>query len=118
MKKILAILLALVMVLALVACQPSDSKPTDGATTPVATDGADDTAAPTEETLEPVTLRMWFHGSTVTPDASATVMEAVNAYLGEKLNVTLEPIWGTWGDFDEATKTALAGGDDVDIYFT
>ena len=25
---------------------------------------------------------------------------------------------GTWGDFDTSTVTALAGGDDVDIYFT
>ncbi len=68
--------------------------------------------------LEPVTLRIWFHGSTVTPDASAKVMEEVNKYLADKINVTLEPIWGTWGDFDQATTTALAGGDDVDIYFT
>ena len=46
-------------------------------------------------------------------------MKEVNAYLNEKLNVTLEPIWGTWGDFDTATTTALAGGGDgVDIYFT
>ena len=70
------------------------------------------------EELEPVTLRIWFHGSTVTPDASEKVMEEVNKYLADKINVTLEPIWGTWGDFDQATTTALAGGDDVDIYFT
>ena len=70
------------------------------------------------EDLEPVTLRIWFHGSTVTPDASEKVMAEVNAYLADKINVTLEPIWGTWGDFDQATTTALAGGDDVDIYFT
>lgn len=70
------------------------------------------------EELEPVTLRIWFHGSTVTPDASEKVMEEVNKYLADKINVTLEPIWGTWGDFDQATTTALAGGDEVDIYFT
>ena len=45
-------------------------------------------------------------------------MEELNKYLGEKLNVTLEPIWGTWGDFDTAATTALMGGDEVDIYFT
>ena len=65
-----------------------------------------------------MTLRIWFHGSTVTPDASEKVMAEVNAYLADKINVTLEPIWGTWGDFDQATTTALAGGDEVDIYFT
>ena len=74
--------------------------------------------ASAEEALEPVTLKIWFHGSNVTPDASETVLKEVNAYLGEKLNVTLEVIWGTWGDFDTATVTALTGGDDVDMYFT
>ena len=121
MKKILAMLLALVMVLGLAACgggndnnkapdadKPADATPDDGA--------AND--APAEPALDPVTLRVWFHGSTVSPEASAKVMESVNAYLQDKINVTLEPIWGTWGDFDTATVTALAGGDDVDIYFT
>ena len=45
-------------------------------------------------------------------------MESVNAYLKDKINATIEPIWGTWGDFDQATVTALAGGDKVDMYFT
>ena len=121
MKKILAMLLALVMVLGLAACgggndnnkapdadKPADATPDDGA--------AND--APAEPALDPVTLRVWFHGSTVSPEASAKVMESVNAYLQDKINVTLEPIWGTWGDFDTATVTALTGGDDVDIYFT
>ena len=68
------------------------------------------------EALEPVTLKMWFHGSNVTDDKA--VMEKVNEYLGEKINVTLQPIWGTWGDFDTNVVTALAAGDDVDLYFT
>ncbi len=55
---------------------------------------------------KPVTLKIWFHGSTVTPDASEKVMESVNAYLKDKINATIEPIWGTWGDFDQATVTA------------
>ena len=45
-------------------------------------------------------------------------MEQVNAYLKDKINVTVNPIWGTWGDFDTASVTALVSGDDVDIYFT
>lgn len=124
MKKILAMLLALVMVLGLTACGGgNDNKAPDAgkpATTTPDTTPDDGTAddAPAEPALDPVTLRIWFHGSTVSPEASAKVMESVNAYLQEKINVTLEPIWGTWGDFDTATVTALAGGDDVDIYFT
>lgn len=124
MKKILAMLLALVMVLGLAACgggndatqTPDANKPADSTPTTSGGDKQDD--APAASDLEPVTLRIWLHGSTVSPDASAKVMESVNAYLQDKINVTLEPIWGTWGDFDTATVTALAGGDDVDIYFT
>ncbi len=68
------------------------------------------------ENLEPVTLKMWFHGSNVTDDKA--VMEKVNEYLGEKINATLQPIWGTWGDFDTNVVTALTAMDDVDMYFT
>ena len=124
MKKILAMLLALVMVLGLAACggggganQTSDAnKPAEN--TPDTSGGNKQDDVPAASDLDPVTLRIWFHGSNVSPEASNKVMESVNAYLQDKINVTLEPIWGTWGDFDTATVTALAGGDDVDIYFT
>ena len=78
------------------------------------TDAADTTTD--VSSLDPVTLKMYFHGSNVTDDSA--VMEKVNEYLKEKLNVTLEPIWGTWGDFDNNAVLSLQGGDDVDIYFT
>lgn len=68
------------------------------------------------EELEPVTLKWYLHGSNVTDDAS--VLAKANEYLQEKINVTLEPIWGTWGDFDENAVLSLQGGEDVDIYFT
>lgn len=119
MKKLLALLLAMVMVFGLVACGSGAAEETKAAESPAAPVEGEAAEAPVEEpALEPVTLKMWFHGSTVTPDASAKVMEELNAYLKDKINVTLEPIWGTWGDFDTATVTALTGGDDVDIYFT
>ncbi len=98
MKKALSLVLSVIMVLSLILCSGS--------------------ALAEKSDLEPVTLKMWFHGSTVAPEASQKVMEALNAYLADKINVTLEPIWGTWGDFDTSVVTALAGGDDVDIYFT
>ncbi len=68
------------------------------------------------ETLEPVKLKIWFHGSSVADDAA--VMEKVNEYLTEKINATLQPIWGTWGDFDNNVVMSLNAGDDVDMYFT
>lgn len=108
MKKLLAMLLALVMVLSLAAC---------GKSAPAETPA--ETKAPAAPAEEPVTLKIWFHGtSAATPEASAKVLEAVNAYLVDKINAKLEVIWGTWGDFDTSVVTALAGGDDVDMYFT
>ena len=114
MKKLLALFLVLVMVLSLVACGGTTENPTD----PPESGDNGEVNKPDDDKLEPVTLKMWMHGSNVTPEASDKVMAELNKYLQEKINVTLEPIWGTWGDFDTATVTALTGGDQVDIYFT
>lgn len=118
MKKILALLLAAVMVLALAACGGTPASTPAGTPSTPANDAADAPEDANPSGLEPVTLKMWFHGSTVTPEASEKVMAEVNAYLKDKINVTLEPIWGTWGDFNDSVVTALTGGDEVDIYFT
>lgn len=122
MKKLLAMLLAVVMVLGLAACGSSNAPAATEAPAPAATNApaAASTEAPAaKEELDPVTLKIWFHGtSAATPEASAKVLEAVNAYLADKINAKLEVIWGTWGDFDTSVVTALAGGDDVDMYFT
>lgn len=129
-KKLLSLALAAVMVTGLMTgC--GDKTDTPASTTPASTTESEPAStdagtepASTEETpaaaeldiSEPVTLKWYLHGSNVTDDSA--VMEKVNEYLGEKLNVTLEPIWGTWGDFDEGSTLAINGGDDVDIYFT
>ena len=123
-KKVVSCMLAAAMVLSMTACGNS-SAPAASETAPAETTTEETVAAETEtgdteevaaSDLEPVTLKMYFHGSNVTDDSA--VMEKVNEYLQEKLNVTLEPIWGTWGDFDTNAVLALQGGDDVDIYFT
>lgn len=117
-KKVLASILVASMMMSMAACGGNTPASEDGGNdaAPAGTEdsAADDGAAASE--LEPVTLKMYFHGSNVTDDTAA--MEAVNAYLQEKINVTLEPIWGTWGDFDDNAVLSLQGGEDVDIYFT
>ncbi len=120
MKKVLSIVLLLTMLTA--ALSGCGKKKADPATTDPAVTETDETVEEgvTEEAeidiSEPVTLKWYLHGSNVTDDA--VVLEKANEYLKEKLNVTLEPIWGTWGDFDDNAVLAINGGDDVDIYFT
>lgn len=92
MKKVLSLLLTLVLLSGVVAF------------------------ASAEETLEPVTLTIMFHGSNVTDDSA--VLEKVNAYLAEKINAKLDVIWGTWGDFDANATMSLNAGDPIDMYFT
>lgn len=124
MKKVLALALSVAMMATLfVGCgnKTTEETPTnvtteeatDSPTEEPAADAADTTA---EVPAEHVTLKWHTCGNTVTDDAA--VMEKVNEYLGEKLNVTLEPIWGTWGDFDQNAPLSLQSGDDTDIYFT
>ncbi len=130
MKKVLSVILTLMMVTMLFAgCgKKNDAADTTAPTTNEASkettkDTTKDTGANTQanaeveaSALEPVTLKWYLHGSNVTDDSE--VLAKANEYLKEKLNVTLEPIWGTWGDFDNNVVLAINGGDDVDIYFT
>ena len=123
MKKVLSIVLTLTMITAMFAgCGKKATEKPEA--TPVPTKAADATAttAPTQEPeatpdiSEPVTLTWYLCGSTVTDDSD--VLAKANEYLKEKLNVTLKPIWGTWGDYDPNSVLAINGGDDVDMYFT
>ncbi|MBR6423922.1 MAG: hypothetical protein IKS47_04510, partial [Bacteroidales bacterium] len=72
MKKLLALLMALIMIFSVVGAH---------------------TAAYAEE---PVTLKIWFHGSNVAPDSSKKVLDELNVYLQDKIGAKLEVIWGTW----------------------
>ena len=130
-KKVLSIVLASFTAMSLMACggnTKSDSK--SKATSKSEVKSGSEVSTPTSSgesstVSEPeidwskedeVTIKMYFHGSNVTDDSK--VMEELNAYLKEKLNCKLEPVWGTWGDFDNNAVLALQGGDPIDIYFT
>lgn len=127
-KKLLSLALAAAMLTGILSgCGNTDtpadtpaSTSTDSAVVdegePADTEASEEAPASALDISEHVTLKWYLHGSNVTDDSA--VMEKVNEYLGEKLNVTLEPIWGTWGDFDDGATMAINGGDDIDIYFT
>ena len=89
MKKMLAVLLAAMMLLAVIPAM-ADS---------------------------PVEITMLLEGCNVTDDAA--VLERLNAYLADKIGVTLRPTWGTWSNFDDLAFNAVAtGSDEYDIMFT
>lgn len=128
MKKVLPVILSVAMLATVfTGCgsKPAATEATEPAAAateaPAATDAAEATTtaaaeATTADISEPVTLTWYLHGSNVTDDVD--VLEKANEYLKEKLNVTIKPIWGTWGDFDQNVPLSINGGDDVDIYFT
>ena len=122
MKKVLSVILTLMMLTMLFAGCGKKAADVSDTNAPAQTDtnvqdtGTETKEEPEAEALEPVTLKWYLHGSNVTDDAE--VLAKANEYLKEKINVTLEPIWGTWGDFDSNAVLAINGGDDVDIYFT
>lgn len=110
-KKVLSMILTVAVVAGmLVGCGEQPAAADSGK------NASGETTGEAASDLDPVTLKWYLHGSNVTDDSE--VLAKANEYLQEKLNVTLEPIWGTWGDFDQNAVLALQGNDDVDIYFT
>ena len=90
MKKLFALILALVMIMTAASVAMAEDLPT---------------------------ITIMFHGSNVTDDTA--VLEAVNAYIADKVGAKLEVVWGTWGDFDEKVTNILKSGDSsVDMVFT
>lgn len=90
MKKFLALILAISMVLGMASFAVAEDLPV---------------------------ITIMFHGSDVSDDAA--VLEKVNEYIADKVGAKLEVVWGTWGDFDEKSVNALKTMDDsIDMVFT
>lgn len=74
-------------------------------------------ALPALADAAPVEVTVLFHGSTVSDDTA--VLEKLNAYLAEKIGVTVKPVWGSWANFNELVMNALnSGSDEYDMMFT
>ena len=123
MKKVLATILACGLIIgSLAGCgNTASTSSADKASTPASKTettvvSTEDQTPASDRPADHVTLKMYLEGSNVADDTA--VLQKVNEYLDEKLNVTLEPIWGTWGDFDQGAVLSLQGAEDVDIYFT
>ena len=114
MKKFIALLLALVMVLSLVACGAEDSAPE---TAPEATNAPAVDAAPADTTaaeLEYVELD-WY---TVTRSKDTDLIQAaLDEYFLEKLNCKVNVHWYDDAGFNEAVPTKVMSGEAVDMFF-
>lgn len=124
-KKLLAVSLILVMVLSVVGCgskkEATESSSTDAADTKDTAADTKDTAADTKDTAaEMVTInivRDLFNIGAPNTDAIKAVQDAINAYIGDKINVQVNLTEFANPEFPEKANLALAGGE-VDLLWT
>ncbi len=117
MKKILALLLAVVMVVGLVACGNGDvqpNTPSDNDQTTPAAPGNNDTPA---EPKDPVTLKWWYRGNGIQADTEKVEAEfnkLLQTFPGmEHVTVNLECYTGA--EYAQAVSLAQASDEQIDL---
>ena len=124
-KKIVALLLALVLVFAMTACAktetpaPSASTATDAPAAETPDEPASDEPAADEPATfdEIVTLKYYWcanQDTSVRPQVEAAINEHIEPLIGADVEFTLI----SWGDWDNKALTALQSGENIDIFFT
>ena len=113
MKKLISVLLTFIMVFALAACsggkekeKPSES--TNGEKVEQTTKSKDE--------LEHVTIKFTYPGSTQKDEAM--VEKAINEYLKDKINATIDLNPIDWAAYLESTGLMMATGEELDMVFT
>ena len=123
-KKIIALLLALVMVFGMVACGNKEpaSDPNAGNDAPAA-DNSNDTPADVEEPGlfdEHVTLKYIFVDPTGISEYAdwQRIVDAVNVITNEKINATIDIEVIPLGEFNDKMAMKYLGGEEFDVVFT
>lgn len=118
MKKLISVMLIIVLTLSLAACGvKKEVEETKGGNADLKENsGTIDEESEEKDELEHVTLKFTYPGSH--QEDEEKVEKAINEYLKDKINVSIdiEPI--DWSAFEEKTSLMMATGDDLDMIFT
>ena len=109
MKKIIAVLLAVMMVVGLFAACG-----TDAPGIPVPTE----TTAPSAEGGEEIPTLIWYQVGNGQPDNYDTWQAKMNVYLKEKIGVHLDVRVGSWGDWNHLRSVVVQKNEPYDLMFT
>ncbi len=120
LKKLVCVLLAVMMILSLTACDPQKGETTQSA---APTQPGETTATPTEPNLpyefglgktfkadEPITYSMFLQDASWYAMVDTWETEGVFAKIFERTNVKLDVTKFDWGDYAEGVKLAVAAG--------
>ena len=123
-KKIVALLMALVLVFAMTACAKTETPapaasdaPAESAETPAESADAAETPAAEDPDDEFYSLKYYEIGNNDVNTREA-VQDAINAHIEPLINANVEFQIIGWGDWDNKALTALQSGEKIDIFFT
>jgi len=130
MKKVIALLVSLALVLCMVACGGSDEKETTTKATEATTKATeattkateaekeDTTEAPTEDAKkfngEKIVVQMY--GSNPDQTGAERVWGKINEYFLDKYNIDVEMNGITWGNYVTNLNLALSAGEQIDVF--
>ena len=119
-KKIVALLMALVLVFAMTACSTTETP----AESPAATDGGSEPAATDDGAAEApaasgdvYTLTYYMYGMQDNA-VRESVQEAINAHIEPLIGANINFVVVSAGDWNARAVTALQAGEKIDIFFT
>ena len=120
-KKIVALLMALVLVFAMTACSTTETP----AESPAATDGGSEPAATDDGAAEEApaasgdvyTLTYYMYGMQDNA-VRESVQEAINAHVEPLIGANINFVVVSAGDWNARAVTALQAGEKIDIFFT
>ena len=117
MKRILAFLLAFVMLFALAACGQQAPAPAAEGSVPGQTAAAGEPAGAESAATEPIELNLWWWGEGDTPGSEAWLQETVEKYKAVAPNVTINLSQQTEDDLYPSWEASIQAGSGADIQF-